>query len=122
MKRLCIILCFLITFSSAAAFASQNPDCGSADGWVDSMAFAALKNAKVTDNDKVDFSKTKIVKVASQKIGKDKDDHSDLYRQVYDVTFTEKSGKRIEVLTVSEATNAECSMGKVDVFVVSKHL
>jgi hypothetical protein len=76
------------------------------------MAFVHLKNAKATDNEKLDFGKTKTVRLASEQIGKD------LYRQVHHVIFTEKSGNTIEVVTVNDASNEECSMGPVDVFVV----
>jgi hypothetical protein len=56
------------------------------------------------------------VRLASEKVGKD------LYRQVYDITFYEKTGSKIEVITSSKASNEECSMSGVDVFVVSRRL
>ena len=80
------------------------------------MAFVHLKNAGVTDNDRMDFTKTKTVRLVSERIGKD------LYRQVHRVRFTEKSGTVIDVLTVNDASHEECSMGNVDVFVIAKHL
>ncbi len=80
------------------------------------MAFVHLKNAGITDNIKLDFSKTKTVRLASEKIGED------LYRQIHRVTFTEKNGNIIEVITVNDCSSKECSMGGVEVFVVSKHL
>lgn len=86
------------------------------------MAFVTLKNQGITDNDKVDFSKTQAVKLASEKIGKDKDHHEDLYRQVQSVKFTEKSGNVIEIITINDATQSECSMGSVEVYVISKHV
>jgi hypothetical protein len=54
--------------------------------------------------------------LASEKIGKD------LYRQIHYVVFTEKSGRTIEVITSNDASNVECSMSAVKVFVVSKRL
>jgi len=80
------------------------------------MAFGALKNAGITNNDKVDFTKTKTVKLASEKIGKD------LYRQVHLVTFAEKSGQTIEAITRNDASSEECSMSGVEVYVVSRRL
>jgi hypothetical protein len=100
---------------SWAAFA-QNPDCTGVDNFPTRSAFVSLKNAYITDNYKVDFTKTKTVRLASEKIGKD------LYRQVHHVTFVEKSGTTIEVITVNNASNAECSESAVDVYVISKHL
>jgi len=80
------------------------------------MTFVHLKNAGITNNDKIDFAKTKTVRLASEKIGKD------LYHQIYDVKYTEKSGKIIEAIAVHDASQEECSMTGVDVFVVSQHL
>ncbi|WP_238537985.1 hypothetical protein [Paraburkholderia atlantica] len=80
------------------------------------MALVHLKNAGITDPTKIDESKTKAVRLASEKVGKD------LYRQIYDITFIEKNGPRIEVITSSEASAQECSMSGVDVFVVSRRL
>ena len=92
----------------------SGPDCSG--GWPTAMAFALLKNAGITNNDKIDFSKTKTVRIASEKIG------NDLWRQVYDVTFTEYSGRRIEAIAVHEASREECSMSEVELYVVSQHL
>ena len=80
------------------------------------MAQALLQNAGITSGNKIDFSKSKTVRLSSQKIGKD------LYRQVYDVTFTEYSGRTIEAIAVHDASNEECSMSDVQLFVVSQRL
>ena len=93
---------------------AKDPDCSG--GWPTDMTFVHLKNAGITDNDQIDFSKTKTVRLASEKIGKD------LFHQVYDVKYTEKSGRIIEAIAVHDASQAECSMTGVDVFVVSQHL
>ena len=110
-----------LLFVASPALAKE-PECYGPERWAASMAFATLKNQGITDNDKVDFSKTQAVKLASEKIGKDKDYHDDLYRQVQSVKFTEKSGNVIDVITISDATKTECSMGSVEVYVVSKHI
>jgi len=80
------------------------------------MAFVLLKNADITTTSKIDFSKTKTVRLASEKIGKD------LYHQVYDVMFTEYSGRPIEAIAVHDASHEECSMTGVELFVVAQHL
>jgi hypothetical protein len=108
-------ICALFVFAAGTAFA-KDPDCTGTDAWPASMAFVHLKNAGLTNNDKVVFDKTKVTRVASEKIGKD------LYRQVHRVQLTEKSGNAIEVITVNDASSVECSMGDVGVFVVSRHL
>ncbi len=80
------------------------------------MAFVHLKNAGITNNQKLDFTKTITTRIASEKIGKD------LYRQIHHIIFTEKSGKIIKVITSNEASNEECSMSGVKVYVISKEL
>jgi len=80
------------------------------------MAFVHFKNAALADNDSIDFSRTKTVRLASEKIGKD------LWRQVYRVLFTKKSGDTIEAIAVHNASQGDCSMTGVEVFAVSKHL
>lgn len=80
------------------------------------MAFVHLKNAGITNNEKLDFTKTKTDRISSEKIG------DDLYRQVHHIMFTEKSGNTIEVITVNDASSVECSMSGVEVFVINQHL
>jgi hypothetical protein len=106
-----VILAALPSFLFAGS-----PECDDPNNWAPSMAFVHLKNAGLIYNDTTDFTKTKVVRLASEKIGKD------LYRQVHLVIFTEKSGNKIEVITVNDASHEECSMSGVEVFVVSKQL
>jgi hypothetical protein len=93
-----------------------HPACDGPENWAANMAFARLKRAGLTDNDKLDFSKTKVIRLASEEIGKD------LYKQIHRIIFTEKLGNTIEVITSNEASNEECSMSGVEVFVISKQL
>lgn len=109
------ILFIILLFSPSLAF-TKDPDCTGTDRYPTSMAFGYLKDAGITDNYKLDFSKTKTVRLASEKIGRD------LYRQIHHITFIEKSGNTIEVITVNDASNEECSMSGIDVFVISRHL
>jgi hypothetical protein len=100
---------------ACSAFAA-NPNCAGVNRWATSMAFVHLKNAGLTDNEKLDFTKTETVRLASEKVG------TDLYRQLHYIVFTEKAGATIEVITMNDASNEECSMSGVEVFVVSKRL
>ncbi len=102
------------TTHNAAARLSNGPDCSG--GWPTDMAFVLLKNAGITKNQKIDFSKTKTVRLASEKTGKDR------YHQVYDVIFTEYLGRTIEAIAVHDASHEECSMTGVELFLVSQHL
>jgi hypothetical protein len=74
----------------------------------------ALTNAGITG--KIDWTKTRTTRIASEKIGKD------LYRQVHRVRYVDTSSNVVEVITVNDVSSQECSEGGVEVFVVSKHL
>ena len=114
--RMLSLITLLLGVSLASSAFAKNPDCAGVERWATSMAFVHLKNAGLTNNDKLDFTKTKTVRLASEKIGKD------LYRQIHYVVFTERAGGTIEVITSNDASNEECSMSGVQVFVVSKRL
>jgi len=117
MKTMLLFVMLVIGVSGIAqsqAEKTHGPDCSG--GWPTNMAFVHLKNAGLADNYSVDFSKTKTVRLASEKVGKD------LWHQVYHITFTKKSGDMIEAIAVHDASQEECSMTGVEVFVVSKHL
>lgn len=109
-----IVATFALLYSTLV-FAGS-PDCAGPERWPTSMAFGSLKNAGITNSDELDFSKTKTVRLASEKIGKD------LYRQIHLVTFIKKTGETIQVITNNDASNEECSMSGVEVYLVSKRL
>ena len=113
MKPIVAIFAFLLP--SAPALAGV-PDCSGPERWPTAMAFVHLKNAGITSNNELNFDKTKTVRLASEKIGKD------LYRQIHLVTFTKKSGEVIRVITNNDASNEECSMSGVEVYRVSQSL
>ena len=110
-----IFLIFALTAYSTLSQA-QPPKCSGVDQWATNMAFVQLKNSKITNNEALDFSKTKTVLIASEKIG------DDLYRQVHVITFIKKSGDIIKVITVNDASNEECSMSGVQVYLINKEL
>ena len=114
-KLLAVTAILWIIVSPPMAVA-EDPDCSGVNRWPTNMAFVHLKNAGIIDNSKIDFTRTKTVRLASERIGED------LYRQVHDVKFAEQSGNIIEVITVNNVSSEECSMSGVDVFVISKHL
>lgn len=117
MKYLAIFLLICTSCLGAATTALDTvngPDCSK--GWPSAMAFVHMKNADILNSDTIDDAKTKTVRLASQKIGKD------LWHQVYLVTFTEKSGKQIQAIAVHDASNVECSISGVQVFVVAQEL
>jgi hypothetical protein len=92
------------------------PKCDGPNNWAASMAFSQLKNAGITTNADLDFSKTNVTRIASEQIDKD------LHRQVHRVVFITKKGEAIEVITVNDASSEECSMSDVKIFVVKSGL
>ena len=112
MKSFTGMLAAIFAMPAAVALA-KSPDCAS---WPTNMALTHLKNAGLIDIPSVIEAQTKAVRLASEKIGKD------LYQQVYDITFHTKDGKKIEVITKSQASSEECSMSGVDVYVVSNKI
>jgi hypothetical protein len=115
MRALLIVLAICVpAIAQSKAAKSSGPDCSG--GWPMKMTFVQLKNAGLVDNNSIDFSKAKTVRLASEKIGKD------LWHQVYRVTFTKSYGDLIEAIAIHDASTEECSMTGVEVFVISKHL
>lgn len=80
------------------------------------MAQATLKNYGLIDISSIDFKHIKAVRLASEKLG------NDLYQQVYDITYPLKHGGSVRIVTSSRASNEECSMSDVDIYVVSKKI
>ena len=117
MKSALLFITFALCLQSNAQSSADKvggPDCSG--GWPTNMTFGHMKNAGLVDNSSIDFSKTKTIRLASQKIGKD------LWHQVYEVTYTKKSGETIEAIAIHDASSEECSMTGVDVYVISRHL
>lgn len=109
------IVVSLLFLCSGLAFAAA-PNCAGPNRWATNLAFSYLKDEGLTDNERLDFTKTKVVRLASEKVGKD------LYRQIHLITFTQQNGEVIEVITNSDASHEECSMSDVQVYVISKRL
>jgi hypothetical protein len=104
MNAVSCTLAAAIILSTAPAFA-KDPDCGGPNGWPAAMVFVAMKNANIVTNDQIDFSRTRVTRMASEKIG------PDLWRQVHLVRYFRTDGSQ-----------EECSMGDVKTFVISAKL
>jgi len=116
MKTLLSLLAFSCCVFAFGQSKDLGPNCGGPDHWTALATFTRMKNEGLVDNQNFDLSKTTTVRLASQKIGRD------LWHQVYQVTFTRKSGEIVEAIAIHDASTEECSMSGVEVFVVSKHL
>lgn len=107
------ILAVVVVVFPTIAF-TKTPNCTHPDAWPSGVAFTYLKNAGLVNNQSIDFKKTEVTRLASEKLAKD------LYRQVHLIHFFKKSGDGIEVITVNEVSSQECSVSEADVYLVSK--
>jgi hypothetical protein len=114
MKTLAALMC--ATMCVPAVALAEEPTCFGPSHWAATMAFVEMKNAGLTDNSRLDFTKTRTERISSEKIGPDS------YRQVQLVIFQQKDGGVLEAITVSDASSQECSMGNVQVYIVSREL
>ena len=117
--KLLIVGAFILSISllgTSGFAATKDPDCTHPDAWPSGMAYTYLKNAAVIQIGDLDSSKTSVVRLASQKTGKN------LYRQVHRIQFTKISGEVLTVVTVNDVSTQECSMSDVDVYLVSRRL
>lgn len=111
-----ILSLLLIIFGAPLHSLAKTPDCTGVERWATQMALVHLKNAGLIEPSALDLTKTKIKMLASEKRA------NDIYRQIHHISFTDKSGNVTEVITSNDASNDECSMSGVDVFVISRHL
>jgi hypothetical protein len=65
MKMLVVRIAALVLAGLACSAFAASPDCAGVERWATSMAFVHLKNAGLTDNERLDFTKTKTVRLAS---------------------------------------------------------
>ena len=110
-----LVAVFFVAFIPQSTLASE-PNCSGANSWASGISYTHLKNAGILESETTDFTKTRVNRLASEKVGKD------LYRQVHEITFVKKAGDKVTVVAVSDASHEECSMGGVKVFVVSQQL
>ncbi|MCC8392701.1 hypothetical protein LJ656_08885 [Paraburkholderia sp. MMS20-SJTR3] len=116
MKRAVAVL----VLSLPALCLAKPPPC---DRWPTNIAEGWLMDEGLIERANLDHSKTRALRLSSEKIGKDELYGKDLYRQVYHITYYDKRGKQIvSVITVNDAGWEECSMSQVEVFVVSQHM
>lgn len=108
MKRFLLVI--LLIAGSAQA---KPPACAH---WPTDMALATLKNAGVTDPKSIIHDSIKAILLAAEPVGRG------VYKEVYDITYRERNGRIIEVVTLNNASDEECSLSNVDVLIVSKHL
>lgn len=109
-----LLTLIFIPIAYPQARSTHGPNCSG--GWPTNMTYGLLKNAGLMDNASTDFTKTKTVRLASERVGKD------LWHQVYLVTFRKNTGGQIQAISVIDSSSDECSIWGVEVFVVSRRL
>lgn len=98
------------------AAVGKTPDCTNPESWPAGITFTYLKNAGLIASDTLDFKKTTVTRLASEKIGRD------LYRQVHLIRFFKLTGEMVQAIAISSASSEECSMSSADVYLVSTRL
>ncbi|GGB22354.1 hypothetical protein [Agarivorans gilvus] len=110
MRQLLIyITCLFSTFAQCAI-----PECHNPDNWAPSVAYGALKEKQLITSENYDPKTTQVTLLGSKKIGKD------LYTLIHKVDFYPIGGKKIVVITKSDASSEECSMSPVKIFLVNE--
>ena len=105
MNAVSYTLAAAIILSTAPAFA-KDPDCGGPNHLPAAMVFVAMKNAKIVTNDQIDFSRTRVTRLASEKIG------PDLWRQVHLVQYFRRDGSALEAIAVSDSSQDRVLNGR----------
>lgn len=100
---------------SVSAFA-KDPDCTGQRQPPVTLAQTWLKEAKILDPLKVLPGKTTVVRLNSEKIGKD------LYRQVHLVRFVQNNGESIQAIVVFDVSSSDCIGENADVYLVSPRI
>ncbi|AVJ16439.1 hypothetical protein CLM71_04470 [Serratia sp. MYb239] len=107
MNKLLLIAGLMFTISAGAA----SPGCTS---WPMNMAEVWMKNEKIVDIADIDEAKTESKLLAIEKHDKGE------YTQIYHFVFHDKNGNKYEVITQNDASDEECSLSDVNVFLISK--
>lgn len=110
MKKPFIYVLIFILLLTTNTYASEVSYCSEPGRWAERMTYSTLKNSNIINPQDIDFDKTTVKLIAEQKTDKD------LYKQVHLITYTTKSGKKIEVISINDASSEECSIGHVDVY------
>ena len=116
MKPTILSKLFYITISLLLSGCTKHPHCSDTDAWPTGMAYTHLKNAHIIEPENLDWERTITTRIASQKIG------NDLYIQVHMIKFFTKDGESFTTIAVNEASNIECSMSNIDLYIISKIL
>lgn len=114
MRRALVSL--VLTVVALPVCAAKPPDCSGPKRWATRIAYQHLKNAGITNDERIAYEKTQTKRLAVQLL------KTNLWRQIQHIRFIETSGKVIEVITDSEFSNEECSMGEVQVYVINRYL
>lgn len=117
-NRLFALLLLSLSLSVEARIWPWKPSAPSCDGvknWATQLTLSSMvEHQLINDSTGVDLSKLKTTLLESVKVGKFQyeagEDGVDVYRQIQKVAIITHDGREFEVLTISEVTQAECSM------------
>ncbi|APA88316.1 hypothetical protein BJG93_23355 [Paraburkholderia sprentiae WSM5005] len=94
------------------------PPCG--DRFPACVAQMALRKTDILSLD-FDATKTRAVRLASEKIGK-YEDGEPMWRGIYQIAFEERNGNKIKLVDVYEIGELECTISDEQFLIVSKQL
>ena len=114
--KFCIGFIALCLANATAAKTPRVPDCSGPNRYPASEAYVYLKNEGILAPERVDFKRVKSAMIASQHI------RTNLWRQVFRVTFPLKAGGKVEAIVVNDTSIEECSMSTPQIFLVARQL
>ncbi|MBS9438265.1 hypothetical protein EAE91_14235 [Photorhabdus noenieputensis] len=143
-----IILLSVVVLSFSISAIAAGPDCSDINGWATQLTANSLNDFGI-DRHSIDFDKTQTSLILSERLNKsevaiilqreiakaerekvliDKHEFDDvylsqpIYRQMYHVTFTNKSRDKLSFITTTLASDDECSIGIENIYQISKEI
>lgn len=118
-----------LSLSPAISLAKEKvPKCYGVNNWATQTSTTLMVNEGLLKDSGDIYSNGKSIKTSlleSKKIGIDKDpeaNHANLYRQIQKIELKNQTGKNFELITISEASDLECSMSTPTVILISPEL
>ncbi|MBP6562551.1 MAG: hypothetical protein KA214_03645 [Neisseriaceae bacterium] len=124
-RVLALVVCMGLSVQASAKVwpwgTAATPACYGESNWATQLTLSSMvANQYIVDSAGVDFAKLKTTLLESTKVGKYQfAQEEDVYRQIQKVSMTTRDGRTFEVLTISEATFTECSMGSPRIILVA---
>lgn len=93
-------------------WANKGPTCTSIHAYPAGIAETTLVNAGVADRSTLDYDNIQVVRLASERLAEDR------WMQVHHITFHQRIGEPIHVITVNDVSSRECSESRANVYLL----